>query len=144
MLAIAIFEMSLCKALNNGKIDKQEFSILQELQHKVVIELANVDYKMETETRTQLQKSLLDKINEIKKTLRTRDALGFAYSFLLLSSMLPKWISSEISTINLLIFGKANQPSENSDKLARSNHESSNDGYVSKLSGKCIGLLKSI
>ena len=49
--AIAIFEMSISKVLNNGEIVKQEFDMLQVLHLKVINELANVDCKMELETR---------------------------------------------------------------------------------------------
>ena len=55
--AISVLEASLSMALNNGKIDKQEFGILQELHLKVVTELSNVDCKMELENRNQLQKA---------------------------------------------------------------------------------------
>ena len=72
-LTIAVFEMNVSKAFNNGEINKREFGILQALHLKIVNELANVDHKMESENRAQLQKSLLEEINEIKKTLRTRD-----------------------------------------------------------------------
>ena len=72
-LAIAIFETSVSKALNNGEIDEQEFQVLQDLCLKVINELTNVDHKMESETRTQLQKNLLEEINEIRKTIRMRD-----------------------------------------------------------------------
>ena len=54
--AIAVFEMSVSKALNNDEIDEREFSMLQELHLKVINELANVDGKVEAETRIQLQK----------------------------------------------------------------------------------------
>ena len=47
--------------------------MLQVLHLKVINELANVDSKMETKMRTQLQKNLLEEKNKIKKTLRTRD-----------------------------------------------------------------------
>ena len=73
--ALAVFDTSLSKALNNGKIDEQEFQVLQELHLKVINGLANVDRKMELETRTQLQKSLLEEINGITKALQTIDAL---------------------------------------------------------------------
>ena len=72
-LTTAVFEMNVSKAFNNGEINKREFGILQALHLKIVNELANVDHKMESENRAQLQKSLLEEINEIKKTLRTRD-----------------------------------------------------------------------
>ena len=71
--AIAVFKTSVSKALDNGEIDEREFGILQALHLKVINELANVDRKLELETRNQLQKSLLEEINKIKKTLRTRD-----------------------------------------------------------------------
>ena len=72
--AIAIFEMSLSKVLNNGKINKKEFQVLQELHPKVINELVNVGRKLESQTRNQFQKNLLEEINQIRKTLRTRGA----------------------------------------------------------------------
>ena len=47
--------------------------MLQNLHLKVINEPGNVDHKMESETRKQLQKNLPEEINEIKKTLRTGD-----------------------------------------------------------------------
>ena len=69
--ALAVFETSVSKALNNVKIAEQEFRMLQKLHLKVINELSNVYCKMESETRTQLQKSLLEQVNDIKSTLRT-------------------------------------------------------------------------
>ena len=40
--AIAVFETSISKALNNGEIDEPEFRVLQDLHLKVINELANV------------------------------------------------------------------------------------------------------
>ena len=108
--AISVFETSISKALNNGEIDEQEFGMLQDLHLKVINELANVDHKMETEMRTQLQ-SLLEEINEIKKPSRQETPRDLLALSCLVSSVLPKWISSKISTINLIIFGKARKPS---------------------------------
>ena len=54
--ALAVFETNISKALNNGKIDEQEFQVLQTLHLKIITKLSNVDHKMESETRTQLQK----------------------------------------------------------------------------------------
>ena len=71
--AIAVFEMSVSNALSNGVIDEQEFQVLQELHLTLIKELANVDSKMESETRTELQTRLLEEMNEIRKTLRMRD-----------------------------------------------------------------------
>ena len=108
---IAVFETSVSKALNNGEIDKQEFSMLQEIHLKVTNNLANVDSKMETEMRTQLQKNLLEEINDIKKTITTRMPNDLLTISCLLSSVLPQWISSKISIIKLIAFGKAIKPS---------------------------------
>ena len=62
--AIAVFEISVSKALNIGEIDEKVFQILQELHIIVINELSNVDHNMEAEARTQSQKSLLEEINE--------------------------------------------------------------------------------
>ena len=56
--------------LNNGEIDEQEFAMLQTLHLRVLNELANIDQKMEAETRAQLQKSLLEEMNDLKKAVK--------------------------------------------------------------------------
>ena len=61
----SVFETSVSKALDNGEIDDREFDMLQELQLKVIKELANINRKMESETRAQLRN---------KENLRKRDA----------------------------------------------------------------------
>ena len=55
-LAIAVFKMSISKALNNGEIDEGELEVLLDLHLKVINELSNADCKIELETRNQLQK----------------------------------------------------------------------------------------
>ena len=70
--AVAVFETSVSKSLDNGEIDEREFQVLQELHLKVINELVNVDRKMESENRNQSQKSLLEEMSEIKRTLRKR------------------------------------------------------------------------
>ena len=70
--AIAVFETCLSKALRNGKIDEEEFNSLQTFHLKTMNELTGVDRKMEAENRNQLEKILLEEINEIKKNLGTR------------------------------------------------------------------------
>ena len=72
--ALAVFETSVSKVLNNGKIDEEEFSMLQKLHLKTLDELPNVDHKMEAENRNQFEKSLLEEINNIKKTLGMRNS----------------------------------------------------------------------
>ena len=54
--AISVLETGLSKAMNNGEIEEQEFQVLQELQLKVINELANINRKMELETRTGYKK----------------------------------------------------------------------------------------
>ena len=70
--ATAVFEMCFSKALRNGKIDEEEFNVLQTFHLKTMNELSDVDRKMDAENRNQFEKSLLEEINDIKKTLGTR------------------------------------------------------------------------
>ena len=70
--ATAVFLMSLSKALNNGKINKEEFNMLQTLYFKTMNELTGVNRKMGAENRNQFEKSLLEEINDIKKLIGTR------------------------------------------------------------------------
>ena len=49
---LAIFKISVSKALNDDEVDEWEFAMLQTLHLEVVNELANVDCKMEAEMRT--------------------------------------------------------------------------------------------
>ena len=56
----------------NGKIDEEEFNLLQTFHFKTINELTGVDRKMEAENRNQFEKNLIEEINEIKKTLGTR------------------------------------------------------------------------
>ena len=58
--------------LKNGKIDEEEFNVLQTFHLKTLNELTSIDCKMEAENRNQVEKSLLKEINEIKKNLGTR------------------------------------------------------------------------
>ena len=72
--ALAVFETSASKALNDGRIDEGEFGMLQGLHFKVLSELTAINRKMEAETRTQLQKSLLEEINDLKRRVEKKDA----------------------------------------------------------------------
>ena len=125
------------KALNNGEIDKKEFQVLHELHLKVINKLSNVDRKMEAEMRTQLQKHLLEEISEIKKTPRKKIPHDLHTLSCLLSSVLPKLISSKIFTTNLIIYGKVRKPLRSCKSLARKNQHSTRNGCLDKLSGKC-------
>ena len=53
--ALAVFETSVSKALNNGRIDEQEFGMLQTSHLEALNKLVNIDCKMEAETRTHVQ-----------------------------------------------------------------------------------------
>ena len=71
--ALAVFETSASKALNDGRIDEREFAMLHTLYFKVISELTAIDHKMEAETRTQLQNSLLEKISNLERKLKPKD-----------------------------------------------------------------------
>ena len=58
--AKAVFERVVSKAVSNGKIDEEEFNLLQTLHLEVINELTVVDRKMEAENRNQFEKSLLE------------------------------------------------------------------------------------
>ena len=73
MSAIAVFETCLSKLLCNGKIDEEDFNVLQTFYLKTLNKLSDIYRKVEAENRNQFEKSLLEEINEIKKTLGTRD-----------------------------------------------------------------------
>ena len=51
--AIAVFEMSVSKALKNGKIDEEEFNLLQTFHLKTMNELMGINHKMKAENRNQ-------------------------------------------------------------------------------------------
>ena len=72
-----------------------------------VNELANVGHKTVANTRTQLQKSLLDEINDLKNAIRKNDASCCVHSSLSVISCVTtaltkslKWMSFKASTIN--------------------------------------------
>ena len=69
-----MLETSVSKVLKDGKIDEQEFDMLQALYYESFNNLSNVDHKMEAENRNQFEKSLCEEINDLKKKLRKRDA----------------------------------------------------------------------
>ena len=68
--ALAVFEMSVSKALNDDRIDEREFSMLYATYLNAFNELSSLDHKMEAEIRTQLQKSLLEGRKEISDLKR--------------------------------------------------------------------------
>ena len=64
--ALAVFEMSVSNALDNGWIDEEEFNVLLTLYFIALNELSEVSHKMGVENRNQFEKSLLEEINDIK------------------------------------------------------------------------------
>ena len=54
--ALAVFETKVSKALNDGGVDKREFTMLQTFHLGALNELANIDCEMEAKTRAQMQK----------------------------------------------------------------------------------------
>ena len=54
--ALSVFEMSISKVLNDGRIQEQEFVMLWTFHLGVLNDLSKVDHKMEAETKTQVQK----------------------------------------------------------------------------------------
>ena len=54
--ALAVFEMSVFKAMKDGKIDELKFNMLQVLYHEPFNNLSNVDRKMDAESRNQFEK----------------------------------------------------------------------------------------
>ena len=57
--ALAVVDTSVSKALKNGKIEEEEFNLLQTFHLKTMNELTGIDRKMESENRNQIKKSLL-------------------------------------------------------------------------------------
>ena len=70
--ATPVFETCLSKVLRNGKIDEEEFNVLQTFHLKTLNKLSDVDRKMGAENRNQFEKSLLEEINDIKKLIGTK------------------------------------------------------------------------
>ena len=78
--------------------------MLQEFHLGVLNDLVNVDCKIEVETRTQLQK-FVGRVQQPQKDYKNKRRF-IMHALRLLSSVLPKWISSKIFSINLIIFRK--------------------------------------
>ena len=68
---IAVFEVSISKALNDGKIDFNEFNALQRSYYTALDKLSSTDKNMQAETRGQFEKNLLQEIQSIKTTLNS-------------------------------------------------------------------------
>ena len=66
--ALVVLERVISGALKNGVINEEEFNTLQTLHLETLNELTGVDRRMESEDRSLVEKSLMEEINEIKKS----------------------------------------------------------------------------
>ena len=66
--ALVVSERVVSGAFKNGIIDEEEFNTLQMLHLETLNELIGIDCRMEMEHRSLAEKSLLEEINELKKT----------------------------------------------------------------------------
>ena len=70
--ALVVFERVISGALKDGIIDEEEFNTLQTLYLETLNELTGVDRSMEAESRSLVEKSLMEEINELKKKAKTK------------------------------------------------------------------------
>ena len=66
--ALVVFERVVSGALKNGIIDEEEFNMLQTIHLETLNELTSIDCRMKAEHRSLVKKSLLEEINELKKS----------------------------------------------------------------------------
>ena len=70
--ATVVFDRVISAALKDCIIDEEEFNTLQTLHLETLNELTGVDYRMEAENRSLVEKSLMEEINELKKKAETK------------------------------------------------------------------------
>ena len=70
--ALVVFERVISGALKDGIIKEGEFNTLQTLHLETLNELTGVNRRMEVENRSQVEKSLMEEINELKKKAETK------------------------------------------------------------------------
>ena len=70
--ATVVFDRVISVALKDDIIDDEEFNTLQTLHLETLNELTGVDYRMEVENRSLVEKSLMEEINELKKKAETK------------------------------------------------------------------------
>ena len=66
--ALVVFERVVSGTLKNGVINEEEFNMLQILHLETLNELTGIDCRVEVEHRSLVEKSLLEEINEIKRS----------------------------------------------------------------------------
>ena len=67
MRATVVFERVISGALKNGVIDEEEFNTIHTLHLETLNELTGVSRRMEAESRSLVEKSLMEEINELRK-----------------------------------------------------------------------------
>ena len=72
MPTLVIFERVVSGALKNGGIDEEEFNTLQILQLETLNEFKGINFRIEAEQRSLVEKSLLEEINNKKKKAGTK------------------------------------------------------------------------
>ena len=65
--ALVVFERVVSKSLKDGVINEEEFNTLQTLHLETLNELTGIVHRMEAESRSLVEKSLLEEINELKE-----------------------------------------------------------------------------
>ena len=70
--ATVVFDRVISVAFKDGIIDEEEFNTLQTLHLETLNELTGVNHRTEAENRSPVKKSLLEKINELKKKAETK------------------------------------------------------------------------
>ena len=70
--ATAVFDRVISGLLKDSIIDEEEFNMLQTLHLETLNELTDVNHRMEVENRSLVEKSLMEKINKLKKKVETK------------------------------------------------------------------------
>ena len=70
--ATVILDRVISAALKDGIIDEKEFNTVQTLHLETLNELTGVDRRMEVESRSLVEQSLMEEINELKKKAETK------------------------------------------------------------------------
>ena len=70
--ATVVFDRAISAALKDGIIDEEEFNTLRTIHLETLNELTGVGHRMEAESRSLVEKSLMEEINELKKKAETK------------------------------------------------------------------------
>ena len=67
-----ILDRVISAVFKDGIIDEKEFNTVQTLHLETLNELTGVDHRMEVESRSLVEQSLIEEINELKKKVETK------------------------------------------------------------------------